>query len=1186
MKFLKDRKKVTFLISFAIGLINISQNTFINSNAVSTREYYLKGVSSHYKDIESPPAYTIFGSEYFEDGTILYKQTYRGVTYYSPKPPEQSEEAVKASKEYINWGFWDFPENQKVFNGFVKGKDVLFESSIHFEQARVNSDVTVYGTKVSDSHDSKYDLGKIEAGTIVNVMSVTDYGTVWVYFDLTGLKNTNGEPLAKSGFLPVGRIKKSSVTPIGEVKKIYFDESKNRRSPLRYIYDNFKPYSKKEDSLNDSSHRNLELATTVVPQLENDTYNLSGKAGEWRYLGLNQRGEPLINPYFPSDSLHFRGNCSMNYYDWRYTPWDGSDPENNERVAFSGASRLNMIKYDAKYFIDEYGDLNGFNTEPKYMEEKRTILQEFKDKGELTDTVDRLMNKFLLSTNPKRDTIVMVGQRRAGTASRRVISMNNTRELYLYRMTIRDVEGNVVAQGTRSSKYKPFEIENANALNTGSDYVCEITLANGSNSPMIMETLQANFGWDNDDSSLNKVRPFYNISNRQSLEIGNSGGLTNSINSKSNLFKFKLSIPEDYEKDYIDLYGYVGQVHSGVDNLDYSNDSGAIRLNVSHVPRLAKGDISVSSIELIDSKNNVVYRKKSDGTVDIKNAPKPGESYSIRYTAKYSGPDRLYYEWVPPIPDNPATTTNEYVEGYFNGPIVRKYEVPIEYSYTRKVKDTLSADILSETGKFVDANNSTSIPMKNNTTMTYTIPNVVFEHPYIDTYFKISSSNTDINKTTSNDMLSTVINDKYDISISNLKVLPHTEYIGDKNKNISYTVVYDAKLVVPSFVSTNDYRTQINTSINVNGVRINVIDQLQIGMNKNITHVVENVPVNPMTSSISSSVSLNYDRASYESGDYSNNLGSTVSSIEKIKDPLDGKSSDTASNVNNSSNNVSPNRGGDANNNCLIPRTLNTWKNSYTIKTWSATPITYKINSTNENHTYYKYNLVSSKTDIVESEERFIIKKVLYKSKSTTDKNLGVNKDGWVDLASSTEKNNGLIKAGYGFELKIVTEYRTNAELNNPTWATDKINGGTTVTNLNSKPNLVSDIFVELPGDTRNRKVLSVSGYGNTIQGLQVKQTKSGQVERSGNKSMKVYEWEYTIKPSVVVGISSTEKIYIPQNLKDGNYKVSIYTPPITGSSSIDKYNTSKYSSLCDRKDVKIKVQGSSTDDLNSHITQ
>lgn len=49
---------------------------------------------------------------------------------------------------------------------------------------------------------------------------------------------------------------------------------------------------------------------------------------------------------------------------------------------------------------------------------------------------------------------------------------------------------------------------------------------------------------------------------------------------------------------------------------------------------------------------------------------------------------------------------------------------------------------------------------------------------------------------------------------------------------------------------------------------------------------------------------------------------------------------------------------------------------------------------------------------------------------------------------------------------------------------------------------------------------------------------------------------------------------------------MSIYTPPVTGSSSIDKFNTSKYSSLFDRKDVTIKVQGSSTDDLNSHTTQ
>ena len=94
--------------------------------------------------------------------------------------------------------------------------------------------------------------------------------------------------------------------------------------------------------------------------------------------------------------------------------------------------------------------------------------------------------------------------------------------------------------------------------------------------------------------------------------------------------------------------------------------------------------------------------------------------------------------------------------------------------------------------------------------------------------------------------------------------------------------------------------------------------------------------------------------------------------------------------------------------------------------------------------------------------------------------------------------------------------------------------------------------------------------------------TKNNKLENS----MHVTEWEYTIKASNTIAGIETNKIYIPNNLNDGKYKLSIYTSPVTGVSSLSLNNKSKYSSLCDRKDVYITVNGSYTDDLNSHNTQ
>ena len=201
----------------------------------------------------------------------------------------------------------------------------------------------------------------------------------------------------------------------------------------------------------------------------------------------------------------------------------------------------------------------------------------------------------------------------------------------------------------------------------------------------------------------------------------------------------------------------------------------------------------------------------------------------------------------------------------------------------------------------------------------------------------------------------------------------------------------------------------------------------------------------------------------------------------------------------------------------------------------------------------------------------------MFRSKYTKDKNLGTKKDGWVSMINS---NDSIIKAGYGFELKVIVEYKTNAILNNPVEKNNTTNG-TFVTNLNGSINITPEVFIEIPG-SNNRVILSSTGHEGTKKGLTVKQTKDNVIENS----MHVSEWEFTIKESTSNGVKQPGKIFIPENLKDGDYKISIYTPPVSGVSSLSEYNTFKYSSLCDRKDTNVTVKGSATDDLNSHITQ
>ena len=134
--------------------------------------------------------------------------------------------------------------------------------------------------------------------------------------------------------------------------------------------------------------------------------------------------------------------------------------------------------------------------------------------------------------------------------------------------------------------------------------------------------------------------------------------------------------------------------------------------------------------------------------------------------------------------------------------------------------------------------------------------------------------------------------------------------------------------------------------------------------------------------------------------------------------------------------------------------------------------------------------------------------------------------DGWVDLLNSREAELAEIKAGYGFELQIVTKYSTDA-LSKRTWTLSN-NGasGTSVSALNGKPNYgLEDIFLELPGTSTTRKILSSTGYGSTTLGLISSKKVTGDT----------VEWTYTIKPANTVGIGETAKIYIPSETKDGD---------------------------------------------------
>lgn len=193
--------------------------------------------------------------------------------------------------------------------------------------------------------------------------------------------------------------------------------------------------------------------------------------------------------------------------------------------------------------------------------------------------------------------------------------------------------------------------------------------------------------------------------------------------------------------------------------------------------------------------------------------------------------------------------------------------------------------------------------------------------------------------------------------------------------------------------------------------------------------------------------------------------------------------------------------------------------------------------------------------------EEYKIEHVYFRSKWSKDTRGG---DGWVDLLTSE----GKIKAGYGFELKIVTRYETNRGSIPPvpnTWRRDcsylsRYPGIGHVTN----PNIVS---LKMPYS---------DGFGNNVCYILNAENSRGSWDNNSKEYQLPYRDSFNIK--------TERKIYINENAKPGIQKLEIVTEKFDGYDPDAPVNTSNKRTLQDCKTVKFEILPN--DDLKTHIVQ
>lgn len=201
--------------------------------------------------------------------------------------------------------------------------------------------------------------------------------------------------------------------------------------------------------------------------------------------------------------------------------------------------------------------------------------------------------------------------------------------------------------------------------------------------------------------------------------------------------------------------------------------------------------------------------------------------------------------------------------------------------------------------------------------------------------------------------------------------------------------------------------------------------------------------------------------------------------------------------------------------------------------------------------------------------EEYKIESVMFRSRMTRQENMGVG--GWVDLM----KQDGVIRAGYGYELKINVSYNTNAfdeAFHNITGA----NGRWTRPQL-TRPNLQDNIYVLMPGD--DGVIRSAQGDGDTEKALHL-------VEKDESNGY-VY-WSFEIDGGESLGTETVGRFYIDENVADGRYSLDVFTPKVRGVSGKMTSSEQVLEHLLydSQYDLGIQVIGSSTDDISDHINR
>ncbi|KIL38680.1 hypothetical protein SD70_24845 [Gordoniibacillus kamchatkensis] len=245
---------------------------------------------------------------------------------------------------------------------------------------------------------------------------------------------------------------------------------------------------------------------------------------------------------------------------------------------------------------------------------------------------------------------------------------------------------------------------------------------------------------------------------------------------------------------------------------------------------------------------------------------------------------------------------------------------------------------------------------------------------------------------------------------------------------------------------------------------------------------------------------------------------------------------------------------------CLTVHTQNNWTTTHYIHEWYGYLQT--VSWCGELGCYsYSYCVTTYSyyyTQTVNYYESYQITKVLFRSKLTKDKYGG---DGWIDITNQP----GQVKAGYGFEIKFITQYQTNTYSASPKPWYSGCSGKSVSPVYGSYVSAPNILYVTMPFK---------DNYGDNVT-----YTLYGSNSGSWDNLTQTYEMPY----HNAFNLENTREVFVNETARDGDYQIKVNTYPYFYG-SYDKPRTPYF--LCDSKQVTIRVQGSYHDDVKSHLVQ